>query len=62
MHHVVAVSGIPAAKSCFISYSADTETEKNNVKYLADCLRDNGVNAMVNIYQEDEPPELATLG
>lgn len=47
----------PTVKSCFISHYSVTDIERTHVLCLADCLRDNGVNTMVDIYQEDDPPE-----
>lgn len=49
--------GASVAKTVFISYYADIDSERNHVLWLADALRDNGVNTMVDIYQEDDPPE-----
>ena len=53
----IVVSGAPVVKSCFISHYAVTDIDRNHVLYLADYLRDSGVNTMVDIYQEDDPPE-----
>ncbi|XP_065834887.1 uncharacterized protein [Oscarella lobularis] len=44
-------------KSCYISYYADTEAERNAVLGLSDALRGLGIDSMVDIYVEDNPPE-----
>ena len=57
MASYVFFSGPSPKKSCYISYYADTEAERNAVLGLSDALRGLGIDSMVDIYVEDNPPE-----